>query len=205
MPQTFTAVITLAALLLSFPPGLRGQQKGRRVYIDRGACEGEACGFGPWKTDKETVLYARPDARSRKVGVVRPGPCVEALTGEVHVVPGKFLVTRPHGPYRPGDVLGVYTYLGEEVYKVRHRGRWREESLTYSPLGTPDLKACEAESNCWGVFTVRPRSVSWARVRDDFGLVGWTNKPSNFVNRYWQSAGDCPRRQGRLGEGRRTP
>jgi hypothetical protein len=117
-------------LLLALGANLWAQQPRRgRIYVDRGACQGEACGFGPWKPTTTTRLYARPDARSRKVGEVRAGPCAMALTGEVHVrVPGRFAVLKPHERYRPGDVLAVYTYVGEEVYKVRHHGRWVAEN-----------------------------------------------------------------------------
>lgn len=189
-------IMSVCLLLLSTPSNLAGQQMRRApVYVDRGACQGEACGFGPWKPHETTKLYARPDERSRKVGEVRAGgPCVLALTGEVHVfAPGRFVVLKRHGRYRPGDVLSVYTYVGEEVYKLRHRGRWiAEESLTHSPKPGPRARQeCEANPHCWGFFERRPDSVSWAKVRMAEGVVGWTNEPANFENPYWQSAGDC--------------
>lgn len=189
------ATIFSGLLLLLFSANLAAQhqsQRRGRVYIDRGACEGEGCGFGPWKPRDGTILYARPDVHSRHVAVVRPGPCVNALTGEVHVIPGELLVTKPHGEYKPGDVLGVYTSIGEDYYKIRFRGRWREEEdLLYSTPDTFDSKTCAAQPFCWGEFIQRPRSVAWAKVRDASGHLGWTYQPENFVSGTWLEKSDC--------------
>lgn len=188
-------VVCVCLPLLAWPLNLAGQQpRGGRTYIDRGACEGEACGYGPWKPTVTTVLRAQPDSRSREVGEVRPGPCVMALKGEVHVrVPGRFVVMKPHDRYRPGDVLAVYTYHGEDVYKVRHRGRWKEEEhLIYSQEpGSQARQKCEADPRCWGFFNRKPDSEWWIKMRTPDGFVGWTNEPTNFIDPYWQSGSDC--------------
>lgn len=190
MPRVVYACALL--LLLSSPANLAAQQtRPARVYTDRGACPGEACGYGPWKPRAATVLRARPDPRSRKVGEARPGPCVTALTGVVRVYrPGRFVVLKPseHG-LRLGDVLDIYTYVGEEVYKVRHRGRWiAEVSLTNSPKPGPAARReCEADPRCWGVFERKPDADWWIKVRTPKGVVGWTDEPQNFEQPYWQS------------------
>lgn len=187
-----TLFIAAAVALLALSVVVaRAQQPRQHVFIDRGACEGEACGYGVWKTIQPTAVYARSNARSPVVGHLRAGECVTAVTGEVRVVPGRFRVTRAHDDYRPGDVFGVYTYRGEEVYKVWQRGRWNEVSLSYSPRGIGDMKSCELEPYCWGVFEVRPASVTWAQLRDTKGRVVWTNQPQHFDNPYWLSASDC--------------
>ena len=187
-------IVTCVCLLLLPSPGNLAARQKRRVYVDRGACEGEACGYGPWKPTRATVLRARPDARSRRVGEVGPGPCVMALTGEVQVrTPGRFVVLKPRGLYRPGEVLTVYTYLGEEVYKVRHRGRWvAEQQLTYTPEpGPAERQECMSDQHCWGFFERKPDSTWWVKVRTGSGLVGWTDEPTNFIDPYWQDASDC--------------
>ncbi|HVF55612.1 MAG TPA: hypothetical protein VM934_05655 [Pyrinomonadaceae bacterium] len=201
------SIICVVVLLSMCPVDSLSQATRRRVYIDRGACEGEACSYGLWKTMKPTILYARPDERSKRVARLEPGgPCVNALTGDVHVVPGRLLVTKAHEGYKPGDVLGVYTYLGEDVYKVRHKGRWREESLSYStPEGT-DRQSCERNRYCWGVFEERPDAVWWVKIRAADGRVGWTNECTHFEQPYWLSAGDCPTPSKQAsGRPRRTP
>lgn len=200
----FTA-LAAAALLAAWGTDLTAQRRPRRpVYVDRGACEGEACGYGRWRSEMGAVaLFARPVARSRRVGQLRPGTCVTALTGEVHVyAPGRFVVRKAQGRYRPGDVILAYTYLGEEVYKVRHRGRWiQEEQLSFSPEPGPSAAgSCDLDPRCWGVFERKPDSDWWVKMRDDAGLVGWTREPGNFEQPYWLSASDCPPR--RRGAGR---
>ena len=195
---------TCACLLLtSLPAYLAAAQQPRRApaYVDRGVCGDGwlACGRQPWKPHAETVLFARPDARGRKVGEVPAGgPCVLALTGEVHVrAPGRFVVVRPHEGYRPGDVVSVYTYHGESVYKVRHRGRWvafakLPDSPTHSVNPVPSSRReCAASLHCWGYFEREPDSETWVRVRTAGGLVGWTNRPENFNKPHWQSADEC--------------
>jgi len=186
------AIIVAVAALLAWSTGdVRAQQTSQRVFVDRGACEGEACGYGIWKTHEPTAAYARADARSPIVRRLRAGECVTAETGEVRVVPGRFRVTRAHDDYHPGEVLGVYTYVGEDVFKVWHRGRWKEAGVSYSPPGVGDVEKCELEPNCWGVFEVRPVSVTWAKLRDAAGRVAWTNQPGNFIDPYWLSESDC--------------
>ncbi|MCA1630356.1 MAG: hypothetical protein LC774_08475 [Acidobacteria bacterium] len=100
---------------------------------------------------------------------------------------------KPHGRYRPGDVLAVYTYVGEEVYKIRHRGRWiAEEQLTFSPKPGPKARQeCEANPYCWGIFERAPDSDWWIKVRTGAGLVGWTDEPANFIQPYWQTGSEC--------------
>src|SRR3954466_4676007 len=84
------------------------QAKPPAVYVDKGACPFECCTYRRWKTDKTTVAYATPDKKAKAVGKFVAGTNVVAITGEVRTVPGKYLITKAHGKYRPGDVLWVY-------------------------------------------------------------------------------------------------
>ena len=132
-------------------------------------------------------MYARPDEQSPKVREFRVGQCVTALTGEVHVYkPGRFVVLKAQERFKPGDIIYAYTYIGEEVYKIRHKGRWyAEQQLTYSPRPGPDAaEKCKANANCWGVFEEKPDSVWWIKMRDDRGRVGWTREPQRFLQPY---------------------
>lgn len=193
MPRVVSTIL-LASLMLWGICVVQAQQKRQPIYIDRGACEGEGCAYGRWKTRETTAIYARPDERSRKVGELRAGRCVVALTGEVHVLtPGRFVVRKAQGRFKTGDVIAAYTYLGEEFYKIRHRGRrYAEQQLTYSPPpGTGADEKCDLDARCWGVFEKKPDSVWWVKMRDGRGLVGWTREPQHFEQPYWLSASDC--------------
>lgn len=77
------------------------------------ACPFECCTYRAWNTKADTVAYAKPDANAKVVGLLKAGGTVEAITGEVHATPVRFVVKKAHAEYKPGDVLWVYTYLGE--------------------------------------------------------------------------------------------
>jgi hypothetical protein len=193
MPRILVRFL-LASFILGEAFASHAQQRRKLVYLDRGACEGEACSYGRWKTLETTNVYARPDERSRIVRKFRVGQCVTALTGEVHIFkPGRFVVLKSQGRFKPGDIIYAYTYTGEEVYKIRHKGRWHaEQQLTYSPRPGPDAaKQCTADANCWGVFEEKPDSVWWIKMRDDRGRIGWTREPQRFLQPYWGSEAEC--------------
>jgi hypothetical protein len=46
------------------------------------------------------------------VGRLKAGAPAEAVTGEVHSRPVRFVVKKPHGVFRIGESFCVYTYLG---------------------------------------------------------------------------------------------
>ncbi len=110
------AVIFISALLSARNASSLEAPKGK--YIDKGACPFECCRYGPWKGRKTTTAYASPDASSDLVGEYQSGTKVTALTGEVHTVPGRFIVKKAHARYKPGDVILVLTYLGEAHFKI---------------------------------------------------------------------------------------
>src|SRR5215510_9222039 len=83
------------------------------TYIVKDVCPFECCVYRAWHTKTDTVAYAKPDQNTKVVGLIKAGATVEALTGEVHSRPVRFVVKKPHAAYKPGDVLWVYTYVGE--------------------------------------------------------------------------------------------
>src|SRR6185369_16841824 len=105
------------------------QPKPPSVYVDKGACPFECCTYRDWKTEKVTIAYARPSIHAVSVGKFKRNGIVVALTGEVRTKPGRFLVTKRHGKYKAGDVLWVYTPVGEGFYKVWFKGRMYQEAL----------------------------------------------------------------------------
>jgi len=120
------------------------------VYVDKGACPFECCAYGKWKTEKETILYSMPDKKTERVGKCVTGSPVIAETGEVHTVAGRFLVKKAWKKYKPGDILWIYTYTGEGIFKVWDDGRFVEMQLDFSPYGGSSGCRCEVEKECWG-------------------------------------------------------
>lgn len=168
-------LILLAPLRLSF-----SQQAPPRFFNDKGACPFECCTYRRWKTEKTTKLYERPDARSKQIGSVIAGSRVRAVTGEVHTVPSRFVVKKPHERYKPGDVLWVYTYQGEGFFKVWFKGRMYVEELLFSPYGGSAGQRCEVTEQCWGTLDKELNSVWWIKIKRADGRVGWTNEAENF-------------------------
>jgi len=155
------------------------------VYVDKGACPFECCSYRKWKTEKTTTAYARPDKRSRRIGEFKAGRNVIALTGEVRTItPGKFVVFKAHEGYKPGDVLWVYTPLGEGFYKVWFNGKMTDAPLDYmSGPFEQTVPGCEETPDCWGKLERELHVEWWVKIKGPNGLVGWTDQAENFSNK----------------------
>ncbi|MEP7075321.1 MAG: hypothetical protein ABI878_05880 [Acidobacteriota bacterium] len=150
------------------------------TYVDRGACPFECCTYRRWKTRKNTVAYATPNRHAKRVGMFRQGSWVRGLTGEVRtLIPGKFVVQKPFEENRPGDVLWIYTPIGEGFYKVWYGGRMMEKEMIYMTMPRDDLP-CSRSKDCLGELQIKPKMVWWAKVRSPAGWTGWTDQPDNF-------------------------
>lgn len=152
------------------------------IHVEKGACPSECCVYRAWVTAAETPVYAQPDRSARVVGVLKAGVTVDATTGEVHSRAARFVVTKPHDPYRPGDVLWVYTYLGEGSFRVWWNGAMREEDLKFSPYGGSTGRRCD-DPRCWGRLEEDLRFVWWVKVRSPEGWGGWSDRPDHFENK----------------------
>jgi hypothetical protein len=152
-------------------------------YVDKGACPFECCVYRAWNTNADTLAYAEPDKNAKTLGLVMAGATVEAITGEVHSSPVRFVVKKPHAQYKPGDVLWVYTYLGEGKFKVWLNGTLQEEDLGFSPYGGSPGARCENEEQCWGELEGALRFSWWVKVRSTEGWEGWSNEPEHFENK----------------------
>jgi hypothetical protein len=177
--------IGAAFLLLLFSVPVAPQAKTHPLtFIDKGACPFECCMYRRWNTLKDTVAYVSPDKRSKRVGVFKKGSSVRGITGEVRTLtPGKFVITKTHEKYRPGDVLWVYTPIGEGFYKVWFRGRMIEQSMEYmsGPYETTS-PSCAETKECWGELKTPLKTVWWVKVRSSAGRIGWTDQADNFGN-----------------------
>jgi hypothetical protein len=141
-------------------------------YVDRGACPGECCTYGTWRAEQSADLYEAPSAEARTVGRVEVGSYVDARTGDVHTKAGKFVVRRDVPPYRAGDVIRVYTDLGEGHYKVWRAGEMVDQEISVMPdHQNPDD---------WGYYEKAPEWHWWVKVKTKDGLEGWTNQPERF-------------------------
>lgn len=183
MTKESSIALIVIALVGFAGANVLAQAKPPSVYVDKGACPFECCTYRDWKTERATIAYARPSIRSISVGKFKKSSKVVALTGEVRTTPSRFLVTKRHGRYKPGDVLWIYTPQGESFFKVWFKGRMYLEGLEYvsSPFerSVPD---CTETPRCWGRMDRKLRMEWWVQIKSAEGWVGWTNQPQNFSN-----------------------
>src|SRR5688572_9207442 len=175
------SITALLAIYLLGASALRGQsQKGPEFLVDKGACPFECCTYGKWKAEQSTKLLAEPKKGSKEVGTIRRGMQVMAVTGEVHSVPIEFIVRKRHEGYSPGDVLQVYSYVGEGYFKVWTNEKLDEEDLAIGAGGGPTGDECLKDDYCWGELKKPLDSVWWVKIKTKEGLEGWTSEPDNF-------------------------
>ena len=164
----------LLVVLLLMPASSAIADDHPLFYVDKGACPFECCTYREWRTEKTTKLYRKPKINSPVVGSAGKGRTVKAKTGEVHTKPGELVVRRDVTTFRKGDVLWVYTYLGEGYYKIWYRGKFIEDQI--------DFNIQDPNPDDWGYFKIQPDSVWWVKIRIPGGIEGWTNEPKNFSN-----------------------
>jgi hypothetical protein len=79
---------------------------------------------------------------------------------------------------RPGDVLYLFHYEGEAVYKIWFRGRIYEKEMMTAPVvvyAAPGEKLREPIQ-----FLSEPRTVWWVKVSNGRGRVGWSRQDDHF-------------------------
>ena len=130
---------------------------------------------------KRTTVYSAADTGSSKLFEIGTGTRITSLDSEVHTVAGKFVVKLKHEAYRPGDVIWVYTYLGEGIFKVWRDGRMHDQDLGFSPWGGSGGKRCEADPKiCWGQLEKPLDMTWWLKIKDSRGRTGWVRVNENL-------------------------
>jgi hypothetical protein len=166
-----TRVVALVLGVAVVVPSVANGQD--RVFIERGACPGELCGYGVWRAVADVPVRESRDVSGPIRDTIQAGELVCALTGEVHTIPGRFVVKREHGRYAPGDTIVVYTPRSEGSFLVEFDGEQFEEGLGFSPWGGSPGKRCELGAHCWGELEEELQFEWWIRVDNLSGVVGW--------------------------------
>ena len=169
-------VAFLALLVLT-----AGARPADDVFIDKGACPGEGCIYGErWIARQVVELHSAPESSARPAGAVRPGEAVQTITGEVHTIPGLFVVKRSGDEFTPGDTVLVYTYLGEGWFRIRHNGELKKVDLGFSPWGGSSGDRCERDPHCSGFLERKLQFSWWIKVRTSEGVEGWVLDANSF-------------------------
>lgn len=150
------------------------------VFVDKGACPSECCGYGDWTATKAVHVVEKPTPTAPVVGTIPAGTTITAVTGHVVTRAGRFRVHRSWAPYKPGDVIFVYTYLGEGHFKVWFKGAFGEEDLGFSPYGGTSGARCEEPPHCWGTLESAHQSTWWVQVLLPDGRRAWTRETHKF-------------------------
>ena len=182
-----------AALALGLLVLAASQAVAQGVFIDKGACPGEGCMYRErWVARSAVDLLKAPDSTAPIIATAKSGEVVRTVTGEVHTIPGRFVVHRQHDEFLPGDEVLVYTYLGEGVFRIRHNGRLKETDLDFGPGGGSNGKRCDVQARCWGTLQEELQFTWWVLVRTTTGVEGWTQNASGFFRPFELPAARVP-------------
>lgn len=172
-----------AADALDAVPGATALVEGAAVasdtsapYVARGACPFECCTYGDgWVASEAVRAYAAERDTSRTAFTLAAGERFTGVTGNVHLDRVGVVVLRravdagaePGGAPRVfavGDTVHVLDYLGEDFFRIRHRGRVLEAQRFWGEVG---------DTGWDGELLVAPVARWWARVRASGGREGW--------------------------------
>ncbi len=156
----------------------------------KNACPYRGCSYGSWRTTKDTALYKESDSSSPVVARLNRGEPVTAITGNVYFKPTKFKVVKPHGSYKPGDVILFYSYLGEGRFRAWHNGIFFDTDHLFSPFrdgidwwNSPLDELCD-KNDCWGKLETPLQATWWIQIKTKDGTTGWSSEYLAFEDRH---------------------
>ncbi len=145
------------------------------VFIDRKICPGEGCYYtGKARAVDRIKVYLAPSLTAARSFTLPLGTMITGIDSQVHTRAGRFRIKRNHGKYRRGEVLSVYTYLGEGFFKIWHRGKMTEEDLAFSVWGGSTGTRCDQDPKiCWGILEKETDMKWWLKIRTNNNRTGW--------------------------------
>ena len=158
-----------------------------KLVIEKGVCPFECCTYRKWYAEKDLALYESPDKESPVVAKLVEGEEVKAITGEMHIIPSKFIFNKPHWQgYKPMDVIWILHNEGEGEYRAWN-GKKKVGIIFDDPNDNDHFAAdaCEREwsqINCAGTLMKPLQSVWWVKAQTKHKITGWTYQPDDFRN-----------------------
>lgn len=149
------------------PTDARAAPSAPEMWDEDGACPFECCTYGgDWALRKPFALRGAADPYAATLRELPRGVRLAALTGRTRTRPGRFQFTRSSPPFREGERVDVYDYLGEGIYRVWNGGAMTQADLGLSPYGA-------SREGALGRMEVDPRQTWWVNVRLPDGAEGW--------------------------------
>ena len=159
--------------------GAPGRTEPPKFYISKNVCPFECCTYGTWRAVKDVDLLDQPNGK--KVGAVKEGEPIEAITGEVHSTPGILTVAMDHGRFKKGDTIYILHYVGEGYFKYWYKGKIDEHEFIFLVNPAEDDPECKTpREDCWAQTLRREHSTWWVKMKTKRGTVGWTGHPELF-------------------------
>ncbi|HEX2205219.1 MAG TPA: hypothetical protein VHG91_18060 [Longimicrobium sp.] len=147
-------------------------------YVARGACPFECCRYNDaWAATEAVRAFAAERDTSRVAFTISAGERFTGVTGNVHLDRVGVVVVRravdagrdaegsPRS-FAAGDTVHVLDYLGEDFFRLRHRGRVLEAQRFWGEVG---------DTGWDGELVAAPVARWWAKVRDRAGREGWVD------------------------------
>ncbi len=196
-PVGSVRALVLAGLVLAAATPALGEAPQRAgppsPFIDRGVCPFEGCSYRKWTASADVALLDRPGG-SRTGVVVTAGESVDAVTGEVHVVPLRVVARRPMAvpgehvaQLEAGEVFYLLSYVGEGYFRTWVRGEIRVMDVDFGWQGrgtcSESAAGCDSEPEGGRSAFLKWRSggaVWWVKVRTSTGAEGWTREAVSF-------------------------
>lgn len=166
-------------------------------YVRLGACPFEGCVYRDWTVERDTVLYSQ-ERGNTQIGMARKGDTVQAITGNLYVVPVPVDVTHDHVDrdglrLESGQRFHLLDYVGEGYHHVWLDGKEHQFRALYMYVkedyrtDVSRFQTCEAPSAlCWWKIAPEHRrqlTEWWVQIVLPDGTVGWTSEPEeNFGN-----------------------
>ena len=142
---------------------------------DVGACPFEGCVYREWVAEQPIKIYSSRDENSPVLYTVSKGDRVKAVTGIVQTIPGIIKVIKSFkdsyqlkGEVMAGEILYLFTYLGEGCYKTWHQKKF---IVMCPPTSDEGLKSLQQQESIW-----------WVQIMKD-GENGWTREGKYFSNK----------------------
>lgn len=157
------------------------------VYIAKGVCFGEGSCYRYWRASAPVDIRERPDPASRVIATVKPEEWVEAVDGQLRLLPLRGVVhtATKDPPLAVGDVVFMLEPQGEGFYTLWHDGKtlahdWASgdahEPITWEPARDPPTGVVVG----W-----------WLQLKLGDGRTGWVKDPSFECMGQLQGSAGC--------------